>query len=75
MVIEHVPPPPPQNAPIDMISTYQTLMEFYMWPVAHAEFTQRVLDLILMEGRSKGTCFRRKLMSEHEMGVRPRSTK
>ena len=64
-----------QNAPIDMISTYQTLMEFYMWPVAHAEFTQRVLDLILMEGRSKGTSFRRKLMSEHEMGVRPRSTK
>ena len=74
-MIIFVPPPPSQNAPIDMISTYQTLMEFYMWPVAHAEFTQRVLDLILMEGRSKGTCFRRKLMSENDMGVRPRSTK
>ena len=68
-------PSPIQNAPIDTISTYQTLMEFYMWPVAYAKFTQRVLDLILMEGRSKGTCFRRKLMSEHEMGVRPHSTK
>ena len=58
-----------------MIVTYQTLMEFYMWPVAHAEFTQRVLDLILLEGRSKGTSFRRKLMSEQDLGVRLQSTK
>ena len=46
-----------------------------MWPVAHAEFTRRVLDLILLEGRSKGTNFRRKLMSEQDMGMRPRHSK
>ena len=46
-----------------------------MWPVAHAEFTQRVLDLILSEGRSKGTNFRKQLLSEHNLGLRPHNTR
>ena len=78
ITISSSPPPPPlllQMSPIDVVDVYQTMMEYYTWPLVHSEYTQRVLDLILLEGKIKGTTFRRKLFVEHDMGIRPSTTK
>ena len=45
-----------------------------MWPATHAEYTKRALDLVLLE-KVRGTTFRRKMMAEHDLGVKLKNRK
>ncbi len=49
-------------------------MSFYMWPVTHAECAKRVLDLLVQEGKVRGTSFRRKLLVENDLGLKLKKT-
>jgi len=64
-----------QLGPVDTIEVYQAVIPFYTWPLAHADFTRRVLDMILMEGKVRGTTFRRKLMAEQDVGLKMYATR
>ena len=60
---------------MDLVEAYQVVMPFYMLPVTHAEPAKRTLDLVLLEGKVKGTTFRRKIMAEHDLGVKLKKRK
>ncbi|XP_064406561.1 uncharacterized protein LOC135351490 isoform X2 [Halichondria panicea] len=61
--------------PVDTMEVYRAVIPFYTWPLAHAEFSRRVLDLILLEGKVRGTNFRRKVMAEQNVGVKLHATR
>lgn len=63
-----------QMFPVDRSQAYQAVMPFYMWPVAHAECSRRVLDLLVQEGKVRGTSFRRKLLVESNLGLKLKNT-
>ena len=60
--------------PVDRAEVYQAVMPFYMWPVAHSEYTRRILGLLVQEGKVRGTSFRRKLLVENNLGLRFKKT-
>lgn len=64
-----------QLGQIETVDTYQTLMPFYVWPYTHSEYTKKVLDLILLEGKVKGTSYRRNIAAEHDLGIKPATVK
>ena len=60
---------------MDLVEAYQSVRPFYMWPATHAEYTKRALDLVLLEEKVRGTTFRRKMMAEHDLGVKLKNRK
>jgi hypothetical protein len=60
--------------PVDRGKAYQAVMPFYMWPIAHAECSRRVLGFLAEEGKVCGTSFRRKLLVESNLGLKLRNT-
>ena len=67
--------PPSQMTQVDTMDAYQSVMPYYMWPVPHSESAKKVLDLIMQEGRVKGTAFRRKILQEMDVGIKLKTTK
>ena len=59
---------------MDWAEAYRAVMPFYMWPVAHAECSQRILSLLAQEGKVQGTSFRRKLLVENNLGLKLKNT-
>jgi hypothetical protein len=60
--------------PVERGEVYRAVMPFYMWPVAHAECSRRLLSLLAMEGKVSGTSFRRKLLVESNLGLQLKNT-
>ena len=60
---------------IDTMDAYRSILQFYMWPLVYSESARKVLDLIMQEGRVKGMTFRRRVLQEHDVGVKLRTTK
>lgn len=63
-----------QMFPVEKGETYRAVMPFYMWPVAHAECSRRLLSLLAQEGKVPGTSFRRKILVESNLGLQLRNT-
>ena len=61
--------------PVNTVEVYRSLMPFYMWPVSHSEYTRGVLDQVMQEGRVRGTTFRRRVLTEQDVGLSHTETK
>ena len=40
---------------------------FYMWPLAYAESAKKTLDVVLLEIKSRGSAFRRRMLVEQDL--------
>ena len=61
--------------PMDREGVYRALMPFYMWPASHGECARNILALLILEGKVRGTSFRRKLLVENDLGLKLKHTK
>ena len=58
-----------QTSDVNIAEAYQVVYPFYMWPLAYAESAKKTLDVVLLEMKSRGSAFRRRMLLEQDLGL------
>lgn len=58
-----------QTSDVNIAEAYQVVYPFYMWPLAYAESARKTLDVVLLEMKTRGSAFRRRMLVEQDLGL------